>query len=127
MIRSLGFSIQQKSDFIGVSVGALCLIHCIATPFLFVAQTYSISKSMESPIWWEFLDFIFLLLSFMAVYRSTKTSQRAIIGKSMWFFWICLTFGILNEKLAWLPLSEIFLYIPAIALITLHLFNHKLR
>ena len=37
----------------------LCLVHCIATPFIFITQACTASCCAESPIWWQSIDYVF--------------------------------------------------------------------
>ena len=39
--------IIKHSDYVGASASGLCLIHCIATPILFLSQASLISISNE--------------------------------------------------------------------------------
>ena len=67
--------IKQKPDSIGVIASTLCLIHCIATPLIFIAQSCSITHYNSVPTWWGYIDYLFLIISFFAVYRSTKITS----------------------------------------------------
>jgi len=116
---------KPKSDELGAMASALCLIHCVATPFLFVVQSCSMASCNETPIWWGFIDSFFLVISFFAIYRSTKTSASAWIRSALWASWGLLLFIIVNEKTAWFTIPEYWIYIPAVALIVLHLYNRK--
>ena len=117
--------IKQKPDNIGAIASTLCLIHCIATPFIFIAQSCSMVCCDKAPVWWTFIDYFFLVISFYSVYRSTQTTSSTWIKPLLWFSWSLLFLTIMNEKLAWFPLSEQAIYFPAILLIILHLYNQK--
>jgi len=117
--------IKQKSDILGTLASTLCLIHCIATPFLFIVQTGSASFSQITPSWWKSLDYLFLIISFIAIYRSTQTTSIKWMKPLLWISWFGLLVVILNEKLEIFHLTEVAIYIPALALITLHLYNKK--
>lgn len=116
--------ISSKSDSIGALASGLCLLHCIATPFLFVIQPISV-QSESAPIWWKSLDYVFLLISFFAVYWSAKNSSRNWVKYALWISWTLLTLAIINEKLELFHLGELVVYIPAISLISLHFYNRK--
>lgn len=116
---------KQKPDELGVVASGLCLIHCVVTPFLFIVQSCSVGGCSETPIWWQFIDYIFLVISFFAVYRSTQTSGSTWIKPALWMSWGLLLFIIINEKIAWFSIPEYGIYIPAVALIVLHLYNRK--
>lgn len=117
--------LNQKADSIGAISSALCLIHCVATPFLFLTQSSLINCCIETPAWWMFIDYVFLVISFIAVYRSTQTTSKNWIKPALWTSWLFLFAVIINEKLAMLTISEIFIYLPTISLIILHLYNRK--
>ena len=117
--------LKQKSDILGTCTSLLCLAHCIVTPFLFIAQTGSAVFSEVTPSWWKFLDYLFLVISFAAVYRTTQTTTINWIKPLLWFSWIGLSVVILNEKLELIELPEVAIFFPAIALVILHLYNKK--
>lgn len=117
--------LKQKPDSIGAIASTLCLIHCAATPLIFIVQSCSLACNHGVPIWWKFIDYFFLLISFFAVYRSTQTTTSNWMKPALWFSWVVLFIVIVNEKLAWFPLNEKIIYIPAMALIGLHLYNKK--
>ena len=66
----------QKPDNIGVLTSTLCMIHCLASPFLFIAQTCSATCCEATPIWWKWIDYLFLAISFFAIRRSTQVSSN---------------------------------------------------
>lgn len=116
MIASL-----KKSDSFGAFISGLCLIHCLVTPFLFVLS----ASASYIPSWWKGLDYIFLALAFLAVYRSTQITSKQIIKPLMWGSWSLLAFVLMNEKLAWIELPEVTIFIPTMSLIGLHIYNRK--
>jgi hypothetical protein len=128
---SLGQSQQLKitrainADLLGVLASGLCMIHCIVTPFLFIAKTCSASCCDDSPTWWSWLDYVFLLISFFAVWQTSKNASNKWVKYALWFSWVLLLLSILNEKVKLITLPEIIIYLPAIALIALHFYNLK--
>jgi len=117
--------IKQKPDSVGAIASTLCLIHCVSTPFIFIVQSCSMVCCDKAPIWWSFIDYFFLVISFFAVYRSTQTTASYWIKPFLWLSWSVLFIIIMNEKIAWFPLSEQAIYFPALTLILLHLYNKK--
>ena len=113
-----------NSDFVGAFASGLCLIHCIATPFIFIAQT-SVATYSNPPLWWGFIDILFIGISFFAVYWSAINSSRLWMKYALWISWAGLCFIIMNEKIGLLSIPEFSIYIPAIALIGLHIYNKK--
>jgi hypothetical protein len=118
-------SIIKKPDILGTFASSLCLIHCVATPFIFIAQSCTVTCCEATPIWWKSIDYIFLVVSFFAIYWSTKTTTINWMKPMLWLSWLGLVFIILNEKLELISLVESAIYIPAIALVILHLYNRK--
>ncbi|WP_298485926.1 MerC domain-containing protein [uncultured Maribacter sp.] len=117
--------IKQRSDILGTFASSLCLMHCVATPFLFMAHASSVTFSSGPPTWWKFMDYIFLAISFFAIYWTTKTTTIKWIKPMLWLSWGVLLALILNEKLELFSLPEAIIYIPSIALVILHLYNRK--
>ena len=117
---------NKKSDKIGALASILCLIHCIITPFIFIVQSSSVACcSSTTPTWWSYIDYIFLIVSFFAIYYAAKTSTSKWMKPSLWISWLLLVLIIINEKAQWISLNKHLIYIPAIALIVLHLYNNK--
>lgn len=117
--------LTSKSDIIGAVASTLCLVHCIATPFLFVVQAGVVSAGESRPEWWGILDLIFLVISFFAILWSSKTTTKQWVGLALWISWIFLVFVVLNEKFSLIPLMEEAVYVPTLGLIFFHLYNHK--
>ena len=116
---------RNNSDFIGAMASGLCLIHCVATPFIFIAQTCSATCCDTAPTWWTNIDFLFIGISFFSVLWSVKNSSKLWIKIALWMSWFALSIVIINEKVDLIHIPESIIYIPAIALIILHLYNKK--
>ncbi len=116
---------KQNSDILGALSSGLCLIHCIATPFVFIAKTCTDICCSTAPIWWTTIDYLFIIISFLAVYWSTKHSDASWMVYALWANWVVLCCIIVNEKLQMITLPEFSIYIPALALISLHMYNRK--
>ena len=80
--------ILKNSDIFGAASSTLCLIHCIVTPLLFFV-----------PFWWTGLNFIFIIVSFFAVYGSVKNTSRKIMKPLLWLGFIFLPTLIINEEI----------------------------
>jgi len=117
--------LKTKSDTLGAISSTLCLLHCIATPFIFIVQSCSVTCCNDTPTWWRFIDYFFLVISFFAIYNATKTTTNNWIKPSLWGSWFLLFLVIVNEKLNWIPLHQNFIYFPALTLISLHTYNLK--
>ena len=115
----------SKSDVMGATASALCLVHCLAAPFLFVAQAGVAIHGEGHPHWWGVLDLVFLVISLVAVYWSAKHTSKRWVYYAFWSSWLFLTFVVMNEKLSLAPLPEVLIFIPTVALIFIHLYNRK--
>ena len=111
-----------KSDLIGALAGSMCLAHCIVTPLIFVMQPIAV-QSNTVPLWWKNIDYLFLLISLFAVYFTSKNTQKSTLKNALWVSWGILSLAILNEKFELYPLPELSVYIPAVALIVLHIYG----
>ncbi|WP_109830315.1 MerC domain-containing protein [Reichenbachiella versicolor] len=111
-----------QPDTLGATASTLCIAHCLATPLLFIA---SASYSTESPTWWKVIDLVFLGISFFAILQTSRTTTKAWIGNALYVSWGILTAAILNEIFEVVHLPELAVYIPAIALISLHIYNQR--
>ena len=114
-----------KSDTLGALASALCMIHCLATPFLFIAQTCSASCCDSSPQWWQWMDYFFLVISFFAVYRSSQTTTNKLMIPALWVSWGILFTVLVNKEIQYFSLPNIVMYVIAIVLAMLHLYNLK--
>ena len=114
-----------KTDKLGIAASTLCMIHCIATPFLFIAKSCSEACCEASPNWWSSLDFVFLVVSFFAIYQSSKNTSKAWMKYAMWTTWLALCVVLLTEKLHFYTLFEHVIYVPAMTLVILHVYNLK--
>lgn len=115
----------SKPDSLGAIAGILCLIHCIATPFLFVAMAGSATHIAEAPIWWTSISYLFIFISFIAVFRTVQTTSRSFMKPLFWISWLLLSFVLINEQFYWFQIAEIFSYAAASLLIGLHVYNLK--
>lgn len=113
----------QKPDTFGALASTLCLIHCLLTPLLFLSHHGITDHHHAAPVWWKSLDFLFIGISFIAVYRSTQTSSKQLMKYFLWCSWIGLAALILNEKLGVLEIPEYVINISAITLAVLHIYN----
>ena len=117
--------LSKKSDEIGMLSSTLCIIHCIATPFLLAAIPGTSVMHHGSQGWWSWLDILFLVISFIAVVWTILPSNKRWLRVSMVVSWLMLSFFILNERLEGLEFPFDMVYFPALALIVLHLVNRR--
>ena len=108
-------------DNLGATFSALCVIHCFFTPFFFITQSYM----LVVPGWWQALNYVFLCLSFFAVYKTSLNSSSLIIKKLLYVFWGILAFLLLSEEFELFHLPEFITYITGLSLAGLHIYNKK--
>ncbi|MEL6589260.1 MAG: MerC domain-containing protein [Bacteroidota bacterium] len=130
MISTQVAQTKSRSDIWGAAASGFCLIHCLATPFLFVAQAgiadhHDHHGHGASPTWWGFIDISLLVVSLAAVYWSVKKSSKQWMKIALYASWAFLAFVILNEKFEFLHLAEAWIYVPALSLVGLHLYNRR--
>lgn len=117
--------VNTTSDTIGAFASTLCLAHCLLTPLIFLSHAHlgDHDHHESSPLWWGSLDFIFLLLSFVAIRFSAKKTSLKWMPAVLYFAWALLAAFILIEKFHLLHLPHELIYIPALGLVGLHLYN----
>lgn len=113
----------QKSDAIGALSSGMCMIHCLATPFFFVAAACSKSCCSAAPGWWLWIDYIFIFISFVAVLYSTKNTKNNFVKFGLWLSWLGLFIFIINIVYGFIDVSDNIKFIPAFSLIGFHLYN----
>ncbi len=117
--------VLQKPDLFGAAASFLCLIHCLATPFIFIAQCCASGGCASSPIWWKGIDYIFLLISFFAVQRASKLTSSSFMKPALWLSWSLLCIVLILDTTNWLSVPGFIVYGSAIVLVGLHLYNLK--
>ena len=117
--------IIKNSDYIGASPSGLCMLHCFATPLIFLSQSAAINISLDITFLWYSLNYMFLLISFIAIYYSVKNSSNFLVKVLLYLFWLLLSALIINEGLSIFPVPELYTYISAFSLSSLHIYNLK--
>ena len=118
-------SINIKYDSIGIIASSLCMIHCIITPFIFVAKACTEVCCSETPVWWQMIDYAFLIISFLAIYYITKKNKSIWFKVLFWLPWAILFLTLLNHSFVFFHMHKNFIYIPAFTIVILHLYNLK--
>lgn len=122
------FNIQylhKNSDKLGAISSTICAIHCMATPFLFIAKSCSVTCCSETPSWWKAIDVLFLVISFIAIYFSAKNSSNTYIKFGLYVSWLILALIIANDYADLITLPHWVIYLPAFSLVILHIYNIK--
>ena len=112
-------------DNIGIIASVLCMIHCIGTPFLFFAKACVGTCCADSPIWWQVIDYLFLIISFTAIYFITKNTTIKWLKFVFWTTWFILFITLLDHSFAFNFTPKNFIYIPATLIVGLHFYNIK--
>ncbi len=123
-LQRMFLNLKLGSDQVGAIASGLCVIHCIATPFLFVVQSCSVSNCCDGgPTWWSSIDYLFIIITLFAVLQSAKTTSKDWMKKALISTWVVLTLMIIYEKIGIFPISEWWKYMAAFAMVSLHLYN----
>lgn len=111
-----------QSDKAGIASALLCTAHCLVVPVAFLLRSWLADGSPGHilPAWWEKLDYLFLVISFIAVYHSAGHTKYKEIKMALWTFWVILAAAILMETtMHWMT------YIASAGLIATHFINIK--
>lgn len=111
------------TDTVGIASSTLCLIHCVATPFIFAVSTCAHSGCSDSPVWWRGFDFFFLVISFIAVYFSARHSHSPVVTGGLYGSFALLALILINHSFGIFQLPHELIYIPAVLLIGFHIYN----
>ena len=110
-------------DSIGIIASTLCTIHCIVTPFIFIAKACTATCCSDAPSWWLMIDYLFLIISFIAIFFISKNLSIKWLKNAFWISWIVLLFTIVNHSINITYLAKNFIYIPSILIVILHFYN----
>ena len=113
----------KNSDYLGAISGVLCIIHCIITPLLFLINAELATK--QTLLTLQVTGYVFLIISFFAVYKSALNTTNNIVKVLFFVFWSFLLFLILNESFGVFRIAETFTFISAFSLSALHIYNLK--
>ena len=113
----------KNSDYLGILSSILCLIHCFITPFIYVFFAALFTQNEFLFFSWKGINLIFIIISLVAVNRSTKITTSKIIKPIFWLSWILLFFVLFNEEAKIIELPEIFSYTSALILVGVHIYN----
>ncbi len=133
MIRAINISVNKlisdhlkiSSDAMGAFASGLCILHCLSTPIFFIASACSSSCCSNTPLWWQWMDYLFIGISFFAIKTASKSSTKQWVIQGLWISWAVLLFFIINLKLELFYLVENLKFVPAFALVFLHTYNMR--
>lgn len=101
------------SNYLGIASATLCVAHCILTPFLIVL----VSKYE----WWENLSYLFLIVSFAAVWEAVKAKPPLHILLLIWVSFLVLGLCIIFENTY--EFAEPLSYLASLSLVSGHILN----
>lgn len=113
------------ADRLGIASAIACTIHCLVIPALFIIR-YSFAATINGhlpagfPAWWPLLDYLFLAISFYAVYHASTHAADKGVKWLLWSFWLCLALAVFfEEHVRWLA------YVASAGLVGTHITNIK--
>ena len=119
---------HQLTDYLGISGSMLCLIHCLAVPFLFIGHELYDGHShdhwseafthVHQPLWQSLTfnwDHFFLLIALVAAIHTVRKSHRQEVKMIIAIGWLMFFSGVLF----FYPL----VHLGSIILISGHLLN----
>lgn len=94
---------EKQADILGIVSASLCIVHCLLVPMLVIYGL--INKPLVER--WEYLDWVFILLSGLAVFLATyhehnlpKGGRR--LSQWMWAVWAIFAVALLLHD-SWVP------------------------
>lgn len=106
---------KPYSDYLGIISSILCLVHCLITPAI-LSFHYIFMKTTSQ---FEMVEYIFLIMSFLAVFFSAK-NYNGYFGKiTMWFMFSVFAVSIIFHS----HIPVFISYIASSGLVLLHIFN----
>ncbi len=113
---------KQYYDYLGIAGSGMCLIHCLAMPTLFFIQNL-FARELFKGLDLEniYLDYLFVLVCFFAVYSVTKRSNSQKVNTSFWLFFGLFSISVLFEEN--FEYLEYLGYIASLGLIITHIVN----
>ncbi|TAG07515.1 MAG: MerC domain-containing protein [Cytophagia bacterium] len=105
----------DRFDFLGVISASLCAVHCVLTPFLIVVFA-------QIP-WLYGASYVFLMISFVALFETSKHKEMNKILSFLWFCFALLAVAVIfEEDFHWLHYLN---YLASAGLIIGHILNIK--
>ncbi|HMQ06090.1 MAG TPA: MerC domain-containing protein [Saprospiraceae bacterium] len=118
--------LHKHSDVIGAISSFMCTIHCLATPLIFISKPMIyrgglIQVHSHSHLW-AYLDVLFMIIGFAAVYLSVQHSTKKWIKISLYLAWGIFAGGLIlemngNNGATWILISG------SVLLVFFHLYN----
>ncbi len=117
---------QGTVDLSGAMVSVLCMVHCMATPLLFLTMPAleATARSHHEHSWWGLLDWVFLALSLIAVWYAAKYTTHRGIRFLFWIFWLVFAAGLMVEMYG-LQEQKWLMYAGSLSLAITHMVNFR--
>ncbi len=117
------------SDWLGVAASGLCAVHCALTPLFFAAKPALAGVVGEHAHahghgFWGLLDYIFLVLSFLAVWYSARHTIQPALKWVLWAAWWGFAIGLLLEPYE-LASGKWLMYAGSFTLVIAHIKNYQ--
>ncbi len=119
--------VTSTSDILGALASFICLVHCLLTPVLFLAHSHAHSTDHHEsgPVWWGAIDYLFLAISLVAISYSAKKTSLKWMPYALFLSWGLLAGYILIEKFHLFHIAHEWIFVPALGLVFLHLYNRR--
>ncbi len=125
--RSKLLSYTPTSDILGIIASGLCAIHCAITPLIFLSRPFfgpQVAQHAHGNAFWASLDYVFLVLSLVAVWWSSKHTHFTLIKIGLWSAWFIFTIGLLSEIFHY-DFGMWMMYAGSALLIIMHIWNYR--
>lgn len=107
----------SKSDIVGIIASSICVVHCILTPFIVVLFPFIIKENYEA------LNYLFLVIGFISMILSVKSTKLNLVKYLLIYFWIQLCLSVILEEKS--VIFSLLMYFSAFGLIVSHILNIK--
>ncbi len=108
------------SDRVGIVASVVCLVHCLIFPVL-VLMRVPLSEWLHD--FWHSLEYIFLIVSFGAVYISARNTPKLWMRFFLWFAFAALAASVLLKHFE--TVFDVLAIAAAFVLIAAHIINIK--
>ena len=112
-------NLSNKADYVGITGSILCIIHCLITPVLVLAGSFTQHSALR--VGYLSLDYVFIGVNILAVSFATRHYAPVAIKRSLWGFLALFSLALLLEDTA--PLFEYVAYGASAGLVITHLLN----
>ncbi len=106
------------SDRVGIIASVVCLVHCLIFPVL-VLLRIPLSEWLHE--FWHALEYLFLLVSFAAVYFSARSTAKPWMRYFLWVSFFALAASILLKHYE--DVFDTMAIVAAVILIVAHIVN----